>query len=90
MTTEDPKAEVARIEAQLLEIDRFLRRAPWIALSVFLAIPAGILFGGVVALLVATAALTTTGIAIYIPWMRRFEHRRRLTELGVRPTSSSG
>ena len=81
MTTEDPDAEIARIKGQILEIDRFLRRAPWLGASVLFAIPAGLMFGGVAALLVATATITTTGIAIYIPWTHRLEHRRRLAEL---------
>lgn len=81
MPSERPESEIARIEALLVEIERVLKRAPWLALSTLLALPVWWFFGGLLAAITALMALTATGIAIYIPIVHRVEHHRRLDEL---------
>ena len=74
-------AEIADIEQKLQEIDVFLRRAPWGLAALVLVIPAGLLLGSTAAWLTVLGVVTITGVAMYIPAVHRYEHRRRLAEL---------
>jgi hypothetical protein len=78
------ESEIDELERQIATINRFLRRAPWLGLSVLVAIPIWLRYGDMAGGVAAITAATCTAIAMYIPAMHRLEHRRRLQEL--RPT----
>lgn len=69
------------VQKNFTNLERDKRKVPWLLLLVFLAIPAGIFKGWIVAFLTVAATLFTVGAAYYLLWGHRSEYVQKIQEL---------
>ncbi|MFW5925274.1 MAG: hypothetical protein ACOCV4_03855 [Myxococcota bacterium] len=69
------EAEVERLQGELESLERDWKRLPYYAVLLVLAIPAGILWGGLAVALVIGGTATLIGTAAYLISVRKNEYR---------------
>lgn len=72
------EAEIGRLQGELESLERDWQRLPWFATLLVLAIPAGLLWGGMGVALTVVGVVLLIGTAAYLISVRKNEYRTEL------------